>query len=271
MYEYVSTASPEFFKGITPEQIGKWASDQIKFMKKEFGSQLKLAVLHLDEKTPYLHFFVSTEIKSLKKYRNRYGVSEKETWSLNSKRYDPDFLRALQDRYAHMNKTWGLRRGVKGSKRKNIPLKKFYNMVDRVMATTYKKQTDSMVDNIELTLGERLSIEKIRDKVREQFLPFMKQLARQQKALKEVVKLDMHKMQAELIEEQKKLKQEEAEVFAMKEVYSEAINGRWLDIEANEILLEHNGLLTQEIERLRARLLELEPMAAGGMSPLVEF
>jgi hypothetical protein len=272
MYEYLSTASPEFFKGLTPEQIGKWAGDQIKFMKKEFGSQLKLAVLHLDEKTPHLHFFVSTEIKSVKKYKNRYGVSEKDTWSLNSKRYDPEFLRALQDRYARANKTWGLQRGVKGSIRKNVPLKKFYSMVDRVMNTTYKKQIDSMVDSIELTFGERVSIEKIRDKVREQLFPLMNKLLKQQKAFKEIVKIDIHKMQTELIEEQRKLYQEQAEVSAMKEVYTEAINGRWLDIEANGILLEHNGLLTQEIQRLRARLSEFEsvPPRRNDVSPIID-
>lgn len=273
MYEYVSTASPEFFKGLTPEQVGKWASDQTKFMKKEFGSQLKLAVLHLDEKTPHLHFFVSTEIKSVKKYKNRYGVSEKETWSLNSKRYDPDFLRALQDRYARANKAWGLQRGVKGSKNNNVPLKKFYTMVDRVMNTTYKKQIDKIIDEIEIKLGDRLSIQTIRDKVREHLSPFMEKMGKQQKALKEVVKLDMHKVQVELIEEQKKLKQDQAETVAMKEVYTEAINGRWLDIEANGILLEHNVLLTQEVERLRARLLVFEPESSypGNKSPVVDL
>ena len=85
LYEYVATASPDFFKNKSVKQIGKWASDQVKFMKDQFGTQLKLAVLHLDERTPHVHFFVSTELKSVKKYKNRYGECEKETWSLNSK------------------------------------------------------------------------------------------------------------------------------------------------------------------------------------------
>jgi hypothetical protein len=251
MYEYVATASPEFFKELSPEKVEKWAGEQVDFIKSEFGNQLKLAVLHLDEKTPHLHFYVSTEMKSVKRYRNRYGTSEKETWTLNSKRYDPEFLRALQDRYAEANKSWGLRRGVHGSMRRNVSLKSFYKMIDRVMSTTYKKQIDQIINGIELTLGERRSIETIREKVREHLAPFMNNMAKQQKALKAVVKLDMHRLQVELLAERKRLKQEETDIAAMREVYAEAINSRLLDIQASEVILGQNVMLLNEVERLR--------------------
>lgn len=268
LYEYVAAASPEFFREKSGEQIAKWAGDQIKFMRSEFDGQLKLAVLHLDEKSPHVHFFVSTEVKSVKKYKNRYGVSEKETWSLNSKRYDPDFLRGLQDRYALANNGWGLRRGVKGSKRKNVSLKRFYAMVDRVMNTTYKTQIDRMVNDIEITLGERLSIDTIRDKVREHLLPFLNGLVKQQKALKEVVKLDIYKLQVELIADQKQLRLEQEDILSMREVYGEAINGRLLDIQANQVLMEHNAILIGEIDRLRKKY-EPESDGDSGLPPAI--
>lgn len=113
MLEFVATASPDFFKGKTIEQIGRWAADQVKFMKNEFGEQLKFAVLHMDESSPHIHFLISTELKSLKRYKNQKGEFHKETWSLNAKRYDPEFLVGLQDRYAEHNGKWKLRRGSK--------------------------------------------------------------------------------------------------------------------------------------------------------------
>ena len=42
-------------------QVDEWAQKQLEFMKTEFGENVKVAVLHLDEKTPHLHFLLSTE------------------------------------------------------------------------------------------------------------------------------------------------------------------------------------------------------------------
>lgn len=77
-FEYAVTASPKFFEGKTTEQIGKWAYHQVEFMRKEFGDKLQFGVLHLDETTPHIHFFVSTEQRSIKKYKNRYALAKKK-------------------------------------------------------------------------------------------------------------------------------------------------------------------------------------------------
>lgn len=290
-FEYVATASPEFFANKEPDAVKIWAADQTKFMLKEFGSRLKFGILHLDEKTPHIHFFVSTELKSVKKYKNQKGEFHKETWSLNSEGIDPDYLRGLQTRYALENKKWGLRRGVVGSKRTNLPLKKFYAMVDNVMQTSYKAKIDEMIDRIELSIGERLSIETIRNKIREHLTPYINGMTKQQKAIKEVLKLDLHKLQTELIKQQAEVAQEREEISRRREVYSdainsrtapitiesqrilraerarldsekeglaqlreiynEAINQRLLDIQANEILMGQNMLLAREVEELK--------------------
>ena len=253
LYEFVGTASPQFFDGKSGEEIRKWADCQVQFMKSEFGEQVKFAVLHLDERTPHIHCFVSTEMRSVKKYKNRYGVCEKETWSLNAKRYDPDFLMNLQTRFAEANKSWGLRRGVVGSKRRNVPLKEFYRMVDRVMSSSYKKQIDEVIGKVELTLGERLNLETVRDKFRELLLPYMNQLTRQQKAMKEILKLDLHKFQTELIAEQKKLNAERDEISEKRKVYAEAINRDLEQVKLNHELLAKNAALRGELDDMKRK------------------
>ena len=137
--EWVVSASPEFFTGKSEKQINEWAAAQLKFFQAEFGEQLKMAVLHLDEKTPHLHFVISTELKSVKNYKNKHGTTAKESWGLNAKRYNPAFLRAMQTKFAKHNERFGLRRGVPGRKRKHESLKDFYKAADRVMSTDFGK------------------------------------------------------------------------------------------------------------------------------------
>jgi hypothetical protein len=253
LYEFVATASPEFFDGKSGEEIAEWAECQVQFMRKEFGDQVKFAVLHLDERTPHLHCFVSTEMRSVKKYKNRYGACEKETWSLNAKRYDPDFLMNLQTRFAEANRHWGLCRGVVGSKRRNVPLKEFYRMVDRVMSSNYKQQIAEMIDKIEMTMGERLSLDTVRDKIREHLLPYMNQLTRQQKGFKEVLKFDIHKFQSELIADRKRLKAEREAIEEKRKIYAEAINRDVEQARVNRELLARNSALRKELDDMKRK------------------
>lgn len=150
MYEYVVTASPEFFQGKTPGKVKEWADHQSKFFQEQFGNNYKVAFLHLDEKTPHLHIICSTEIKSVKKYKNRYGSCEKETWSLNSKHIDPEFLVALHDKHAAWNKKFNLSRGVRGLQATHTELKEFYKEVHRLQSLDYtEKATKYLQANLE--------------------------------------------------------------------------------------------------------------------------
>lgn len=126
MQEFVVSASPEFFEKLDDEKVQLWAEHQLKFMQKEFGDNLKIGVLHLDEKTPHLHFLLTCEEKSLKSYKNRYGVTQKEVVSLNAKRWGPQFLRDLHTRHAEHNQILGLKRGEPRSEAKHKPLKVYY-------------------------------------------------------------------------------------------------------------------------------------------------
>lgn len=252
-FEYVATASPKFFNGKSNEDIERWAKHQTDFIQTEFGEQLKFAILHLDEKTPHLHFFISTEIKSVKKYRNRHGECHKTTWSLNSEKINPEYLSDLQTRFSKHNKIFGLRRGVKGSKRKNTPLKQFYRMADKAIESNYQNQIDELISGVELSMGERFNMNTIREKIREKLSPSLNNFFKQQKALKELLKLDLQKLQKTLISDEEKLKHDKEYVASIRELYSEAINSRMKDIQVTEMLAEMNSLLSDEITRLKQK------------------
>ena len=95
---------------------------------------MKVAVLHLDEKTPHLHFLLSTEKKTLKAYKNQHGSFSRETVSLNANRWNPDFLKGLHDRHAEHNAHYGLKRGKVGSEAVHKPVKDYYRELQRLQA-----------------------------------------------------------------------------------------------------------------------------------------
>lgn len=252
-FEYVVTASPEFFKEKSTGLVEKWTDEQMRFMKAEFGDQLKFGVLHLDERTPHIHFFVSTETKSIKKYRNQKGDFFKETWSLNSQKINPEYLADLQTRFAQSNAKFGLKRGAKGSAVKHTPMKNFYRTVDRIMARSYASQVNEVINGIELSIGERLSIDSIRRKIYECLYPILKRTLRERKIYREFSKLNFHKLQEELIQERTQLALELNQVSEVREVYKEAINGRLQDIQVTEYLLEQNSLLAEQLAEMRMK------------------
>lgn len=215
MLEFMVSASPEFFAGKTPQQIQEWANAQIEFMRKEFGDQIKLAVLHLDEKTPHLHFMLGTEQKSTKRYKNQKGEFFKESWSLNARRYNPEFLQSLHDRHALQNKRFGLKRGVKGSMRNHTTLKEFYGLVDKAMDSDYQKQIEETIQTLETgILTNKVSI----DQVREKFAPMLNKLIKQNKALKTKFAVDIKEWAADLAQQAEELELER-ETIAKKSAY----------------------------------------------------
>jgi hypothetical protein len=141
MMEFVVSASPEFFEGKSKNQVKEWADHQVKYFQKEFGSNLQMGILHLDEKTPHIHFMVSTEQETIKTYKNRYGTTEKKTWSLNAKRFNPQFLTDMQSSYARHNSIFGLNRGKKSTK-EHVKLKDYYDSIKKMDKELKIKQTE---------------------------------------------------------------------------------------------------------------------------------
>lgn len=169
MLEFVVSASPEFFENSNTDD---WANHQLEFFKSQFGENLRMGVLHLDETTPHIHFMVSTEQKSVKKYKNQKGEFHKETYSLNAKRWDPKFLENLHTAHAEHNKRFGLARGQYKSKGINKPVKDYYKELSQI-----KKEMENKVTQVEM-VPELISMIDILSTAIEELDPPNKQLAR---------------------------------------------------------------------------------------------
>jgi hypothetical protein len=116
-----------FWKKLDPKKLEAWKKLQIEFAKEQYGDALERVDLHLDEKTPHCHVIINTAIKSIKNYKNKdpktgeYRHYPKESWSLNSARFNPEYLREMHDKYALKMKPFGLKRGERRSEnRKKI-------------------------------------------------------------------------------------------------------------------------------------------------------
>lgn len=203
MMEFVVSASPEFFEGKSKEEIEDWGKHQLEFFKLEYGDQLKHGVLHQDENSPHCHFLISTEIKSVKKYKNQKGEFFKETWSLNADRYDPEYLVDLQTRYADHNAKFGLIRGLRGSKRTHKPVKDFYKLMSRATNAKYAKQIDKVIDSLEKDfLLKNVSVQEIKSK----FAPIIEKILATQQMIIAKLKFDYQAFALKLMEAGRKLK-----------------------------------------------------------------
>lgn len=197
LMEWVVSASPEFFKKY-PEKEKEWVKSQVDFFKKEFGDNVKLAVLHNDESTKHIHFMVSTEEKKVMKYKNQKGEFFKEKWGLNARRFNPEFLKELHTRHAEHNKNFGLSRGVKNSNSKHLSVKDFYKMIDTVQSTNYEKE----IDNLFKTKNE--------EKIRKTMLILVEKISK----LKKYLELTHNqKRRKELANKEKELEEMEKEVL----------------------------------------------------------
>lgn len=266
MMEFVLTASPKFFKDAAPEKVSKWADHQIEFFKKKFGDQFKLAVLHLDETTPHIHVMISTEQKSIKKYKNQFGEFHKEGWSLNVKRYDRNFLIDLQTEYAEHNSKFGLQRGLKSSKAVHQTLKEFYKKIEKAMSVDYRTAIKNALGQLKpniFGLLKKDEVESILDGV-------LGAVYEQNKAFKTIYQQDFKERISRLQKREKtlelkeiELKEKEIELEARREVYKEAINSeafnlkkiRQLEFEKNEVE-EENKRLKQKYEPVKSENLK---------------
>lgn len=254
MMEFVISASPDFFEGKSKKQIEDWASNQVSFMKNEFKDNVKLAVLHLDEKTPHLHFMVSTEHKTVKKYKNQKGEFHKETVSLCARRFNREFLKVLHDRHAIWNKKFGLKRGVKGSMRKHRSLKEFYSLVDKALSSNYEKSIETTIESLQTSfLTNKVSIEEIREK----FAPMLNGLLKQNKVLKEKFKIDIKDWAEDLKIKENELNTQLEDIKGRKELYIEAINEKQHDAALLKEQQTEIKSLKTEVERLRKIEFEL--------------
>jgi hypothetical protein len=124
VYEFVITASPEFFREKNEyghheveltEALGKRA---VSWLKKEFGEENVIsATMHLDEATPHIHAY-ATPLRANKK--GKWAQAAKQ-WTGSRK-----LCSELQDRFAKAVSDLGLKRGIRGSRAKHSEVKQYY-------------------------------------------------------------------------------------------------------------------------------------------------
>lgn len=208
--ELLLTASPGFFRGMPKSELDKWVGLNKTWLEKQFGENLRYAVLHLDESTPHIHALVvpvfQTEKGKILANKRYFGGREK--------------LRQYQDIYAieMQNSFKSLNRGIKFSKAKHIEIRHFYNMVNAELNEHDLESLCAKAKN-----GELL---KIKLQAIQQTLQAYKDYSR---------KTDAEKQQ--LLENNKELKKSIKELKKDKEVFHEA-----LDILSQQYKLPQNAI-----------------------------
>ena len=122
--ELMFTATNEFFKDMTKDDIKEWADTCMEFVYNDLGykkEQVLHATIYMDEITPYVHCVV---VSLIKKYDKRTNT---ERYTISKKQYirDKIYLSELQDEYHKRltDKGYDLERGIKGSYNVNINIR----------------------------------------------------------------------------------------------------------------------------------------------------
>ena len=131
--ELVMTASHNFFKDMSREQIKDWADTCMDFVYNDLGykkEQILHATIHLDEETPHIHCVVVPLVKKLDKRTNT------ERYTISKKQYIKDKIQLshLQDLYHKRltDKGYDLERGIKGSDNKHIKIKEYKQLTKKL-------------------------------------------------------------------------------------------------------------------------------------------
>lgn len=127
-FEVLMTASPEAFDDgfdldAWKKQSMQWAEEQFK------GGVIVGACLHLDESTPHIQMIViPTDTK------------KDGSLQLNCKKYlgSAQKLSAMQTSYAKSVASFGLERGIKGSKAKHVTIRQFYSSINNGAQIKFK-------------------------------------------------------------------------------------------------------------------------------------
>ncbi len=139
--ELMLSASPEWFKTATKEQMREWLQRNTDWLADTFGAANVLQIaLHLDETTPHLHAFVIPEVEMVetrgrKPKGGAPGAVKAPKPALAASRWldGRAKLGELQDRYAAAMEPLGLERGLKGSKAKHRTIRSYYAAAESVM------------------------------------------------------------------------------------------------------------------------------------------
>lgn len=240
--ELLFTATNEFFKEMTKEDILDWSNTCMEFVYEDLGykkDQVLHSVVHLEEKTPHIHCVVVPLVKKFDKRTNteRYTISKKQYIR------DKIHLSELQDKYHKRltDKGYDLERGIKGSDRKHIKIKD-YKKINKKLEQNLNTRNDRL-DKIMNELDKQMETTKT--------IPFDKKHI--------VVEKDTFDTMVSVVKESKKVMELQPkinEVFNEINNYTDSYNSLEKDNQKyqREIksLKTRNSNLLQENNKLRA-------------------
>lgn len=204
--ELMITASPDFFKGMSENELRLWVNQNIKYLNEKYGDKVLYCTFHRDERTPHLHILLSPRVYSEK--RKCYVLSNNQLFGNKIK------LRELQTDYAaHIGKTFpNLNRGIMNSKAKHIEIRHFYGIINNVKS---RENADIILKNdilIQAKLkglnGTLEAYRKLLDDKESTLEDLAKQLHEIKTAVKEIKKdRDIYKSVVKQLSQQYKLPQ----------------------------------------------------------------
>lgn len=189
--ELLFTATSEFFKEMTIDDIKDWAETCMEFVYNDLGytkEQVLHSVVHLDEKTPHIHCVV---VPLVKKFDNRTNT---ERYAITKKEYIKDkiHLSQLQDMYHKrlVDKGYDLERGIKGSDNQNINIKQYKKMTKKLnhSLNVRNEKFDSAMSELEENMksNKNTIFDKEYVKVKRETFDSMNKVIDESKKIKEI-------------------------------------------------------------------------------------
>ena len=189
--ELLFTATSEFFKEMTVDDIKDWADTCMEFVYNDLGytrEQVLHSVVHLDEKTPHIHCVV---VPLVKKFDNRTNT---ERYTITKKEYIKDkiHLSQLQDMYHKrlIDKGYDLERGIKGSDNQNINIKQYKQMTKKLnhSLNVRNEKFDSAMSELEENMksNKNTIFDKEYVKVKRETFDSMNKVIDESKKIKEI-------------------------------------------------------------------------------------
>lgn len=244
-FEYLVTASPEFFESKTPQEIEKYWEKTDAWMAKRHGkSNIVGSALHLDEKTPHKVYYIvpliETQTKQVKrsvfasmaefeageatldkkgKPRKIILVDKLGEVRLSAKTFNGgrEKMSALQtDFYENVAKGFGLERGVKGSKAKHEDVKHFYGELEQKMKAAEVTIEEGI--QVDSTLKKRAVEVQLKE-------DSQAEVTKRLKAANEILRKqaeDLNTRQAALSQREKILAKAEAWIQSQKKIIADA-------------------------------------------------
>lgn len=121
--DIVLTASQEFFKKLSDEQIEQWIELNKQFLIEQFGDNCIYAAVHHDETSPHIHVCVIPKYidkKNRPKLSNDIYFGGREMYSA----WQDKYAAAMQDKFEELH------RGIKGSKATHIQIQQYYKIIN---------------------------------------------------------------------------------------------------------------------------------------------